>query len=363
MRSFVQDQETKRSQIRHPDLTVGVLTLPGRLQLYKQLLASLETAASCYPGRIHLLTASPHSTKIRKATSSCELSSQHLVTDGTAPQGRQRILDNAQTDWLLFVDDDCKVAQDIFSTYALSIHQQASSNIGALYGKIEFAGDSSAAFRACEVSGFLSAFTKTHQKQKVEWAPTANSLFHVPAAKDVGGFDTSNPVDVSGEDVDLGIRLKRSGYQSITIPKAVVHHQIATWNDIWSNIQRVYLYGKSEAWLSHKYPNRRQGSIEMPSRSRLVLSIVQQFGSHVLTTLNRMDSGKQSSTESFLISISAILYILANTLGYYIQTLRTSGDLVERLCTRFRFEPLQDTPRHSDTSEQADSAPSGIGDE
>lgn len=332
----------------HPPITVGILTVPGREELFDKLLQSLEVAASNYPGKISVRIATPEPNNTRCLTRTYDLTCRYIETNGTAPKGRQNIIESTPTEWLLFLDDDCTVEEDIFFTYARTLRSKQENNLGAIYGRIEFAGKPSAAFEACEVANFIYPFRFAHSRQAVEWAPMANALLNVPAVKKVGGFDTSNPIRVSGEDVDLGIRLSKSGYESLTEPEAVAHHALTTWNDFWGNIRRFYVYGKSEAWLSTKYPNRRQGSVEVPSRSRIIYNIFAHIIHRISRFILSLDPENRLSARTVLISGFAIAYILCNTFGYYRQSITFSGDLAERLRTRFRFEPIPTTSQKED---------------
>ena len=60
----------------------------------------------------------------------------------------------------------------------------------------------------------------------VEWASAAVVLVRPAAIRQVGGFDTS--IFMYGEDVELGERLARAGWQSWLVPEAHAWHSIAS---------------------------------------------------------------------------------------------------------------------------------------
>lgn len=241
-----------------PAISVAVLTTPERREYLRDLLRSIERAARVYSGEISVLLVMDRSEAIEfELEGEFEHFSYEVIdSDGWVATGRQRAVEECADECLLFVDDDCRVENELFVRYAERIQESDRAKIGALYGQTFFEGAESTAFRATWGSGIIHMFQAAGANDVLEWAPTANALFDVSAVRDIGGFDTDDPVLVTGEDADIGIRLSEAGYRNITAPESVAYHTTATWEDLWTNLKRTYHSGRAEAWLSQKYPSR-----------------------------------------------------------------------------------------------------------
>lgn len=325
-----------------PPITIGVLTSEDRNQLLSELLESLSEAGDVYGGTTRVVIAGRvEESSLDEAFELLTLSYEYVRTDGSTPEGRSRVVEECDTEWVLFVDDDCTVKRDILEVYADAISRHGREEVGAMYGQVLFEGNRTEAFQAFRLTPFIHPFQIAGYREEVEWATTANALFSREAILEVGLFDQSNPVAVSGEDVDIGLRLREAGYRGITVSDAVIYHTTSTWNDLWSNLRRCYYYGRSEAWLVRSHPGRSRPLFNAGSRRRGALwaivvillfpaSATALFGREVLSWLKR---GRSPSLRAHLLSH---LYLATNYAGYAEQHLR-SGGASWRVFERFVF--------------------------
>ncbi len=333
--------------VAEPSITIGILTIPGRLSLLENLAESLVDAVEYYEGSVEVLVAGngvEEAVSVLNERLQCKV--EFVETDGTAPAGRAQLIDTAATDWLLFVDDDCRVDETLLAAYGETI-QSATDDVAAIYGPLVFEGQRSVAFEAYRFTPFVHPLQVAVWRDTVEWAPTANAAFSVPDVQAVGNFDTDNPIVVSGEDVDIGLRLKSAGYTLTTAPEAKVYHMTDSWNGVIDNIQRAYTYGLSEAWLAQQYPNRTEPRfglstdnvaenlttigllLSVPFLTLPLACLVWLIG----LTLRKATTDQTTSIIAYALSD---VYQLMNYLGYARETVREGG-AIRDLTRRFVF--------------------------
>jgi len=180
----------------------------------------------------------------------------YLVAPGDEATGRNMVVKHSNTNWILFLDDDCIPYSNILEIYYECILNNNNSNIGAIYGLTEFVGKITKSFRACYLTPFIYPFTIALSDDNPDWGPTVCSLFKKEAFNNVYGFDENCPVPVSGTDVDIGIRLNIMGYKTIMCPDAKVMHTTDTWNSFIGNLKRFFVWGRSEVFLVQTHPDR-----------------------------------------------------------------------------------------------------------
>lgn len=320
--------------------TVGILTTERRGALLEETLASIRTAAENYDAPVEVLLGGREITRMAEALDdSFDLPIDVVETDGTLADGRQRLIEESPTEWLLFVDNDCVVSPDIFEVYAGRL-ADAEEPVGAVFGYTRFEGDAPPAFEACRYTPYIHPFQIVACYDTVEWAPTANALFSTSAVQDVGGFSRGLP-SPSGSDVDIGIRLSEAGYRGVAAPDAEIAHTTETWSSFTGNCRRFFDFGRSEAWLVSQFPNRRESSALVPGLAALgVLSLL--LGPLLLLSvggarlverfLRWVADGRRTTLQSYVI---ADLYRLVDAAGYVSQVLRS--EKVSPLALRWRF--------------------------
>jgi GT2 family glycosyltransferase len=112
--------------------------------------------------------------------------------------------------------------------------------------------------------------------REAEHIPGCNSSFRKSALEAIGGFDSR--FRVAGDDVDLCWRLREAGGTLGFSPSGMVwHHRRASLRAYWRQ-QRGY--GKAEALLKRKWPDKYNAAGHVAWRGRL-------YGARVMHTLRR----------------------------------------------------------------------------
>ena len=79
----------------------------------------------------------------------------------------------------------------------------------------------------------------------------------------MGGFDDNWPLVVYGEDVDLGMRINKTGYEIRCNRQAVVRHNSTTIHGIMQVLRKKFLTGRADFHLGKKHHDRL--ALEYPS--------------------------------------------------------------------------------------------------
>ena len=97
--------------------------------------------------------------------------------------------------------------------------------------------------------GFITGYIKTGATQReTEHNPSCNSIYRKELLIELCGFDEAL---FPGEDVDLDLRITRSGYKLIYNPEACVgHYRPGTYRSFARMMRR---YGECQAWLVKKH--------------------------------------------------------------------------------------------------------------
>ncbi|KAA2242570.1 glycosyltransferase [Chitinophaga agrisoli] len=156
-----------------------------------------------------------------------------------------------QGEWVLFLDDDIAVPEDLLATYADAAAQHA-EEIGFI-GLVHLPEPHTAFTRALKVSGSLDIFSIAEKKPAFAWGATANIMIKRSAMGDVR-FSTVYPKSGGGEDVDFFLKIReRNDFRDFkTLPQAAVVHP--WWNNEQVNLQRPFRYGTGNSWLGELNP-------------------------------------------------------------------------------------------------------------
>jgi glycosyltransferase involved in cell wall biosynthesis len=160
----------------------------------------------------------------------------------------------AQYDWILFVDDDCRLTTDSLSQIQ-ALTDTAARDVAGFAGVTDFTGPRSFVFRCCENSDFTAAFRVASSGADLSWAPTTALVLRRSAFLEVGGFDTDFG-SAAGEDVDLGMRLSALNMTLKGVPVVFCRHTTESWNRLCGNLRRFAGYGWADVVLLKRYPGR-----------------------------------------------------------------------------------------------------------
>jgi len=236
-----------------PSFSVVVVT-HEREQLFRQSVESVKNAVAVYPGETEIIGVNSSETSALGDTSE-NVTEIHVPDANKVTEKRNLGLQAATNDWIVYVDDDCTVAEQTLDVFASAI-EDAEDSVAGYYPVTEFVGERALAFECCYGTPFMRHFKKPKEGGDQTWGPLTLAVFRRDALLAVDGFDESFALNAGGGDVDLGLRLTERGYRLVGIPETLVYHTTATWNSVWGNCRRFFEYGRGEAELTQKHPNR-----------------------------------------------------------------------------------------------------------
>jgi GT2 family glycosyltransferase len=144
---------------------------------------------------------------------------------------------NAQGDWLLFLDDDCIPDPGWIGAYFLAC---SGTNHGVLEGKTICIGERSRADQGCP----------TNKTGGLLWS--CNFAIRRDLFLEVGGFDEMYPAPTM-EDLDLAVRLRRAGHCIQFVPDALIAHP---WR-LRHGLKFERLRAESIVYFVRKHPEAR----------------------------------------------------------------------------------------------------------
>lgn len=170
----------------------------------------------------------------------------------TAVAKRRFVIENSSATWVWLLDDDCRLAIGALQTLLSRIAEHPRRDrLGAVYPRLRFTGNTSLAFRAAERAGLTAGMSWLFGASgEFRWGPSALVVMRRSAALEVGAFRLGSfNVPAGGEDVDLGRRLEKAGWERIACPEASVLHVRDTWATFTGNLRRARAYGWAEGEL------------------------------------------------------------------------------------------------------------------
>ena len=179
---------------------------------------------------------------------------------------------NAQGEWILFNDSDCRPTDSLLVGYL-----KADNGSVAYAGNIKsFAQDTlSRYYESQEI--LLPKNTKDDAGKDVpQYLITANSLVWKKAFIEIGGFNEQIKI-AGGEDIDLGLRLSQYGNLSYAFCSIAEHD----FNDgLFGFYRRFRRYGKGNRIIEEIWQTNMRPHLFMPNKksiSNTVLAFLQYF--------------------------------------------------------------------------------------
>jgi cellulose synthase/poly-beta-1,6-N-acetylglucosamine synthase-like glycosyltransferase len=168
------------------------------------------------------------------------------------PQARQQAITSARTQWLGFIDADCRIDESWVRSIQRRL-QETTVKIAAIGGPWKITGVDAPIYQGLFAS-FLGHFGNSYlsqgvKKKSVEHLPTANIIYCRNSVLDVGGFSSTHPF--VGEDLDLSYRLIKKGLQIEYDPELRIEHQLPSGLSLWS--QKMFLYGTANGEMLLRY--------------------------------------------------------------------------------------------------------------
>jgi GT2 family glycosyltransferase len=153
--------------------------------------------------------------------------------------------ERAHSDWILFLDDDCRASSGLLAAY---FEQDVGAEVGALAGEVLPAPDArTLAARYGAARSFLSQQAHLAHPYRPR-AVAANLMVRRSAFEQVGGFYEGVR---AAEDTDFSWRLQQAGWRLEPRPGAYVEH---TYRATIGELRQQWRgYAAGRAWLARRY--------------------------------------------------------------------------------------------------------------
>lgn len=148
---------------------------------------------------------------------------------------RNKGIETARGDWLLFTDADCVPADDWLERIDGAISSIASDSC-LIAGAIHVTAGGQREPNPYQIYEMVKGIPQAHY---VRWGYAATANLCVPSQmiREVGAFD---PERYSGGDADLCLRARKLGYRVVYLPDIVVEHPARdTWQALATKARRV----------------------------------------------------------------------------------------------------------------------------
>ena len=185
-----------------------------------------------------------------------QLSVDYILRDlNHLPQARQMAVELCNTDWLGFIDADCRIDEKWLQSVIQKV-QVISNKVAALGGPWQMAGDGKFQYEAlfstfCGHFGLVYLQSSFSHEKWVHHLPTANIVYRCKDILRVGGFSSKNAR--VGEDLDLSQRLIEHGLQILFYPHMKIEHFLPPSLISW--FSKMFIYGQARGELLWNYKN------------------------------------------------------------------------------------------------------------
>jgi len=191
-----------------------------------------------------------------------------------ASSTRNRGINAGKGAWILFLDDDITVPDNLLEVYAGAI-TEFPNEIGFI-GRVLMPPPCNLFTESVEASGSMSIFNISAEKEYFAWGATANVMIRRSALKEVR-FSDQYPKWGGGEEVEFFLRMRAAnGYKDFkTLKEAAVTHP--WWNDGKTNFSRFYRYGQGNSFLAERNPTYAWYDFTNTPETILLLLVILPF--------------------------------------------------------------------------------------
>jgi glycosyltransferase involved in cell wall biosynthesis len=158
---------------------------------------------------------------------------------------RQMAVDNAEGDYIVWVDDDLVLTKDYIRNHVEFMEKNP--NVGAATGAYN-------EFSTPHIYSLQALYGLIPKQQPLNQIGTGGSIFRLKALEKVGRFDIR--IKGAGEDLDISRRIKESGWALATNNSARYYEKYppATPKALW---KQDFGYGYGNHFLFHKYRDKQ----------------------------------------------------------------------------------------------------------
>ncbi len=189
-----------------------------------------------------------------------------------ASASRNRGIDKGSGDWLLFLDDDILVDNDLLVKYFTAINQ-ADNTVPGFVGVTEFPKPINSFTKAVIASDILTFFPLAEEEMEMAWGVTANLLLRREAVGNFRFQDKIFPKFGGGEDIDLCLNIiHQTGKKLKTFPEARVLHP--WWNDGKRSYKRFKRWAYGDSILPKFHPKYKYYNFPNVIESLLIYTIL-----------------------------------------------------------------------------------------
>ena len=240
-----------------PDCSLVIPIHEPRFPLLPDLLRSIDNQSTDAELEVIIVNDGGDPDKLDKYVDLFEYDSniriEKLGQNAGASTARNKGLELATGDLILFVDSDCKL-KDGFVQSHYELNQE--SDAPGVVGSSEFVNQRIIPAEIIEEAGYWSLpFRLPYTRIPASWGPTLNLSIKADRVQQ-NRFDSEFPARGGGEDVDFCWQItSREEEQSfLKSEDPVVEHP--SWG-IKAGLSRFFRWGRAEAMLMEKYPEHR----------------------------------------------------------------------------------------------------------
>ena len=248
-----------------PELKLSVIVPTHRRAENLMMLLDSLSKQTLDPGRFEVIVVDDHSgddtvdvlhAAHRSLPNLCWITMESNVGQAIA---RNRGIDDATGDVVLFLDDDVAATPDLLARH-LRFHEERNDSRWGLLGKVDWHPSLKVTpfMRWLDGTGLQFSFETWLKEGEVDEPHRAMVAAHVSVRRsmliDVGGFNERfRPPFISWEDFELAWRMGKRGFRLMYLPQALAYHTRPV--DLWTFRRRIRVVARSTVLLKTLHPD------------------------------------------------------------------------------------------------------------